>query len=341
MPEQNKAFHISLRVADLQQSVEFYGRLFGAAPTKFFNDYAKFEVGDPALVLSLEPMKDGERAGLDHLGIRLPSKNALIDESSKVAERGLKYEHLTGVNCCYSRQSKIYMNDPDGHLFEVYTVEADLAESREARGEMGSTAAVCDLKDGKYEHLLPVAFPKAIPAAAGSLNEISLRGTFNALMDGKEAWQIVSECRRALKPGGKISTHILVANKPVEGEIPRLPEPAAHVRRVPTEGEMHSLFAEAGFVGIELKRFSHASVFGFGGAEFREFLLTASIPYTPSAKEEQRVAVYKGPFPAISDDLGNTYQRGKRTVVSSETEALLKTHTYQDHFVFLVSGGGC
>src|SRR5437016_1750730 len=123
----DKAFHMSLKVKNLDQSVEFYGRLFGVAPAKQFADYAKFELDDPALVLSLEPLRDGERTGLDHLGIRVSSRNLLIDATSRIAERGLTFEHLASVDCCYSRQSKIYMNDPDGHLVEVYTVEADLA----------------------------------------------------------------------------------------------------------------------------------------------------------------------------------------------------------------------
>lgn len=340
MPEiQDKAFHLSLKVQDLGRSVEFYGRLFGMAPAKLFPDYAKFEVQDPPLVLSLEPAKEGDRRGLDHLGVRLSSRNALIEATSRIAERGLAFEHLAGVECCYSRQSKIYMNDPDGHLVEVYTVEADLAESRAARGEQ--TAAICELKDGTFDHLLPTAFPTRLAAQDGTLNEINLRGTFNAEMTREEAWRIVAECRRALRPGGRITTHILVADREVQGEIPRLPEPAAHVRRVPTEAEMQGLFQEAGFAGIELKRFSHASVFGYGGAEFREYLLQASVPTKTETGKADQLVVYKGPFPTITDELGNTYTRGKRQRATPEAVALLRSPTYQEHFVLLVAGGGC
>lgn len=338
--DKDNAFHLSLKVQDLGRSVEFYGRLFGLPPAKMFADYAKFEVQDPPLVLSLEPMKEGDRRGLDHLGIRLPSRNALVDQTSRIAERGLAFEHLAGVECCYSRQSKIYMNDPDGHLFEVYTVEADLAESRAARGAPAA-GAICELRDGTYDHLLPSAFPAKLDAADGTLREINLRGTFNAAITSEEAWRIVRECRRALAPAGKVTTHILVADREVKGEIPRLPEPAAHVRRVPTESEMRTLFEETGFVGIELKRFSHASVFGFGGAEFREYLLVASAPAPSATSQSEQVAVYKGPFPEIKDELGNVYRRGQRTVVSAEAATLLKAPTYQEHFVLLVAGGGC
>lgn len=337
--ENNKAFHLSLKVRDLDRSVEFYGRLFGVPPAKRFADYAKFEVEDPAVVLSLEPAVEGDRIGLDHLGVRLPSRNHLVDATSRISERGLAFEHIAGVECCYSRQSKIYMNDPDGHLFEVYTVDADLADSRAARGSATSEVK-CEARDGKFEHNLPLPFPAMIAAQDHSLDEISLRGTFNAAISPDEAWRIVKECRRTLKAGGKISTHILVADRAVQGDIPRLPEPASHVRRVPTEDEMRVLFEEAGFVGIELKRFSHASVFGFGGAEFREYLLVASVAHASVSGPDQ-LAVYKGPFPSVTDELGNTYLRGQRTVVSAAALSRLKTSGYQEHFVLLVTGGGC
>ena len=48
-------FHLSLNVADLKRSVEFFRVLFGMAPAKLRPDYAKFEPDEPPLVLSLEP----------------------------------------------------------------------------------------------------------------------------------------------------------------------------------------------------------------------------------------------------------------------------------------------
>lgn len=336
-----QSFHLSLRVSDLRQSVEFYGRLLGVAPAKFFPDYAKFELEDPPVVLSLEPAKEGDRIGLDHLGIRLASRNLLVDMSSRIAERGLHFEHLQGVECCYSRQSKIYMNDPDGHLVEVYTVDADLADA--VRPEEASAAACHNMQpdaSGKLDHLLPAPFPLPLPVAAAALQEINLRGTFNAEMTDETMWKIVQECRRALAPGGKVTTHILAADREVQGEIPRLPEPAAHVRHVPVETKLLAAFAEAGFTGIELKRWSHASVFGFGGAEFREFMLSAVVPMAAATTGSQTVA-YKGPFPEIKDELGNTYERGRRIDIDAKTAGLLKTSAYAPHFVFFVKGGGC
>ena len=53
-------FHLSLNVSDLGRSVGFYQTLFGRPPAKRRDDYAKFELDDPPLVLSLEPHPRGQ-----------------------------------------------------------------------------------------------------------------------------------------------------------------------------------------------------------------------------------------------------------------------------------------
>ncbi len=72
-------FHLSLNVADLNRSVAFFRTLFGMEPAKLRADYAKFEPGDPPLVLSLEPAKEVATGGaLNHLGFRMPEAKSLV-----------------------------------------------------------------------------------------------------------------------------------------------------------------------------------------------------------------------------------------------------------------------
>lgn len=344
--QEKKYFHLSLRVQDLRRSVEFYGRFFGVSPVKYFSDYAKFELENPALVLALEPIKENSKPGLDHLGVRLNDRSALVDASTKISERELAFEHLQGVTCCYSRQSKIFLDDPDGHMVEMYTVEADIAEdaaqtARTSTMQQSQEAEASALNSGTFDHLLPAPFPKTLAFGDNSVKEIQLRGTFNAAMTGEEAFRIIQECQRVLSFGGSISTHMLVADIPVAKEIPTLPEPASHVRRVPTEAEMIALFEEVGFTGITLKRFSHSSVFNVGGAEFREFLMTATKAShhekntTDLSASPRQTVVYRGPFPSVTDELGTKYERGRRVSVSANTAKLLRLPPYVEAFVFV------
>jgi predicted enzyme related to lactoylglutathione lyase len=53
-------FHASLNVQDLPRALAFYRALFGVEPAKAYTDYAKFEVDEPPLILSLKPQKCGK-----------------------------------------------------------------------------------------------------------------------------------------------------------------------------------------------------------------------------------------------------------------------------------------
>ena len=70
-------FHLSLNVSDLARSIDFYRVLFGVEPAKRRADYAKFELNDPPLVLSLEPTPRAIGGPLNHLGFRFPDKRSL------------------------------------------------------------------------------------------------------------------------------------------------------------------------------------------------------------------------------------------------------------------------
>ena len=45
--------HVSLNVADVAKSVEFYRKFFGAEPVKLKPDYAKFDLAEPSVNFTL------------------------------------------------------------------------------------------------------------------------------------------------------------------------------------------------------------------------------------------------------------------------------------------------
>ena len=127
--------HVALRVADLDRSVAFYQALFGTAPAKHFDDYAKFEVLDPPLVFSLNPVRsadrDGDAAaqglsqGLSHLGVRLPSNEALDGLRSRLDATALELRDEPSTTCCYALQDKLWVTDPDSNEWEFYWLRED------------------------------------------------------------------------------------------------------------------------------------------------------------------------------------------------------------------------
>jgi catechol 2,3-dioxygenase-like lactoylglutathione lyase family enzyme len=115
-------FHLSLDVPDLDSAVTFYRELFGVAPAKRKPDYAKFELTDPPLVLALQP----GNAALSHAGIRVASTAEVDSAASRLRASGLVTLEENDAACCYARQDKVWVEDPAGNRWEVYTTLADI-----------------------------------------------------------------------------------------------------------------------------------------------------------------------------------------------------------------------
>ena len=112
---------LALTVTDVDRSVAFYERLFGVPVAKRKPGYANFAIEDPPLKLVLI-QGTGER--LNHLGVEVPTRAEVAGASERLTEQGLMPVAETGT-CCYAEQDKVWVSDPDGASWEVYTVLAD------------------------------------------------------------------------------------------------------------------------------------------------------------------------------------------------------------------------
>ena len=119
MENQNK-FHIGLHVSSIQKTVDFYQNLFGAQPIKQKEDYAKFELDNPGLVISFieSPKKVGSHFG--HLGIRVNSQDELELKKKEISDYLQIALEEEATNCCYAIQNKFWVNAQDGYEWEVY-----------------------------------------------------------------------------------------------------------------------------------------------------------------------------------------------------------------------------
>lgn len=338
-------FHLSLNVENLEKSVEFYQRLFDTAPTKLYPDYAKFELQNPPLVLALEPSPGGSSNKLNHFGLRYDAQAGLATGIQKVYAAGLEAQLLQSVDCCYARQSKACLNDPDGNMVELYIVEADLERSLDEAtpaAKLPRDSAQAAPKHEVWEHLLGSEFPTGIPEAENCLDEVRLRGTFNARAAFAKSDLILMEVLRVLKPGGELSLHLLVSDQEISGQLPKLPGPAANVDYTPLASGVFTSLENAGFTGLHVKRLSHAAVFQFKGARMRELLVTArKKPARELESATMQSVVYKGPARSLTDDFGTTYKRGEPVAVSGRVFEALKTGEIASQFFFLTEGQAC
>ena len=74
---ENPRTHISLNVSDIERTLDFYRSFFGQEPVKVKPRYAKFELLDPALVISFVENPTGVVSGFGHLGIQVATEDEL------------------------------------------------------------------------------------------------------------------------------------------------------------------------------------------------------------------------------------------------------------------------
>jgi catechol 2,3-dioxygenase-like lactoylglutathione lyase family enzyme len=113
---------LSINVSDFDAAVAFYSRLFGTGPAKLRPGYANFAVADPPLKLVLNAPGNGLGGTINHLGVEVESAGEVTDAADRLAGAGLPTDARPGTECCYARQDKVWVHDPDGVPWEYYTV---------------------------------------------------------------------------------------------------------------------------------------------------------------------------------------------------------------------------
>ena len=115
---------LALNVQDMDAAVDFYSQLFETEPAKREPGYANFAIANPPLKLVL--FENPEATGkLNHLGIEVETQNDVAAAHSRFQQANLMVKSEGQTSCCYAVQDKIWVTDPDGDGWEVYTVLED------------------------------------------------------------------------------------------------------------------------------------------------------------------------------------------------------------------------
>lgn len=115
---------LALNVSDLDKAVEFYSKLFATEPAKRRPGYANFAIAEPPLKLVLFENPAATHK-LNHLGIEVESSEQVTAIADRLKQSDLTLKAQPQTTCCYALQDKIWVSDPDGEDWEVYTVLAD------------------------------------------------------------------------------------------------------------------------------------------------------------------------------------------------------------------------
>lgn len=136
-------FHVALNAsrAHFESTIAFYEKVFGQAPVKRKPGYAKFDLVEPALNLSLNQVDAVAHGDLNHLGIQVWSDEQLDAARARLAAAHVALEEEHEVECCYARQNKFWATDPDGRKLELFYVLADVeTDGRKPRRALGMVA---------------------------------------------------------------------------------------------------------------------------------------------------------------------------------------------------------
>ncbi|MEP7074914.1 MAG: ArsI/CadI family heavy metal resistance metalloenzyme [Acidobacteriota bacterium] len=117
--------HLALNVRNVKESLAFYQKMLGIEPSKVRAGYAKFDVSNPPLNLTLNQVAFDGKGALSHLGIQVASTDDVRIMKSRWTDEGLVPREEMQTTCCYALQDKAWVHDPDGNEWEVFVVLED------------------------------------------------------------------------------------------------------------------------------------------------------------------------------------------------------------------------
>jgi len=134
--EQFPRLHMSYFVSDIKKSIDFYTKFFEVEPVKVKSDYAKFLVEEPSLNISFIENKEAVKTDAAHFGIELDNPEVLKQKLGNAMHHDLPIDVEKDVQCCYAKQDKFWVTDPDGYRWEVYQYLED-------SDDLGSSKTEC------------------------------------------------------------------------------------------------------------------------------------------------------------------------------------------------------
>jgi hypothetical protein len=138
---------LALNVADLDEAIDFYSKMFDTAPYKVKPGYANWEIVDPPLKLVIFENSDAQPGSINHLGVETSSADEVVAAETRVKAAGLATTGIDDTICCFAQKVETWVQGPTGHKWEWYVKQADhetqlenvIVESR------GSASSCCSV----------------------------------------------------------------------------------------------------------------------------------------------------------------------------------------------------
>lgn len=146
---------LALNVRDIDEAVDYYGKLFNAAPHKRRPGYANFAIDQPPLKLVLIENPQA-RDRINHLGVEVFDAAQVQEAGARLEAASILAETEEQAVCCHAEQTKVWSDEPQGLRWEWYVITDDAPD-------VGEASACCD-GQGAEAAVLVTAAPAEVSA---------------------------------------------------------------------------------------------------------------------------------------------------------------------------------
>lgn len=115
---------LALNVRDIDEAIDYYGKLFGALPHKRRPGYANFALDEPPLKLVLFENPDAPER-INHLGVEVFDAAHVREAGARLEAANILTETEEQAVCCHAEQTKVWSDEPQGLRWEWYVITDD------------------------------------------------------------------------------------------------------------------------------------------------------------------------------------------------------------------------
>lgn len=102
---------LALNVDNLDESIDFYTKMFDTPPAKIKEGYANFEVANPPLKLVLF-QNEGHGGSLNHLGVEVDTAEEVSQAEARLVKAGLESSGVEDTLCCFAAKTETWIEGP-------------------------------------------------------------------------------------------------------------------------------------------------------------------------------------------------------------------------------------
>ena len=115
---------LAIDVANLDEAIAFYSKMFSSEPSKVRPGYANFTIEEPPLKLVL--FEDIENGGsINHLGVEVDDVKMVHEADARMTDEGLTTTGIDETMCCYADKTETWIDGPDDIRWEWYVKRGD------------------------------------------------------------------------------------------------------------------------------------------------------------------------------------------------------------------------